>query len=50
MHGQKGLNMRLKSIVQKLYEIAPKLGKAASLTTATSVITFSSMLADYLFE
>ena len=37
--------MRLKSIVQKLHERAPKLGKAASLTTATSVITFNSMLA-----
>ncbi|AAZ18956.1 probable acyltransferase [Psychrobacter arcticus 273-4] len=37
--------MRFKSFVQKLHERNPKLGKVASLTTATGVITFNSMLA-----
>ena len=37
--------MQLKSFVQKLHERSPRLGKAASLTTATGVITFNSMLA-----
>ena len=37
--------MQLKSFVQKLHERNPKLGKVASLTTATGVITFNSMLA-----
>ncbi|MEJ6070005.1 1-acyl-sn-glycerol-3-phosphate acyltransferase, partial [Psychrobacter sp. 16-Bac2893] len=37
--------MRFKSFVQKLHERNPKLGKIASLTTATGVITFNSMLA-----
>ena len=37
--------MQLKSFVQKLHERNPRLGKAASLTTATGVITFNSMLA-----
>ena len=37
--------MQLKSLVQKLHERNPRLGKAASLTTATGVITFNSMLA-----